>query len=114
RDGKTIPSAAAQRIRELFKSMEYIPAYFRWHDPAVRTTPAFTLWGMTRMYFWYLFRSPRHRKAFFDFNALPAYLYIGKAIFENSRLSRRRSRQYWRDVFMARNRDWKRAMPSRL
>ena len=50
------PKDAAARIREMFRGLDYVPTYFRWHDPAVRTTPAFTIGGMTRMYFWYLLR----------------------------------------------------------
>jgi hypothetical protein len=63
---------------------------------------------MTRMYFWFLFRSPRHlRKPLFDWNPFTAYLYIAKSVLENSRLSRRRNRFYIRDVFRAWNADWK-------
>jgi FADH2 O2-dependent halogenase len=108
RDGKTSPADAAQRIRALFKPIKYFPTYFRWHDAAMRTTPAFTLWGMTRMYFWFLFRCPRHlRKPLFDWNPFTAYLYIAKAVLRNSRLSRRRNFLYIRDVFRAWNSDWK-------
>ncbi len=108
RDGTAAPSEAAQRIRGLFKGIEYFPTYFRWHEASVRTTPAFTLWGMTRMYFWFLLFAPRHlRKPLFDWNPFTAYLYIAKSILENSRLSRRRNWFYVRDVFRAWNRDWK-------
>jgi FADH2 O2-dependent halogenase len=110
RDGQTKPADAARNIRGLFKSIKYFPTYFHWHEASVRTTPAFTLWGMTRMYFWFLFFSPRHlRKPLFDWNPFTAYLYIAKSILENSRSSRRRNRHYWRDVFTAWNSDWKQA-----
>lgn len=108
RDGQSSPSEAAQQIRALFKGIKYFPTYFRWHEASVRTTPAFTLWGMTRMYFWFLFRSPPHlRKPLFDWNPFTAYLYIAKSVLENRRLSRRRNRFYIRDVFRAWNGDWK-------
>ncbi len=107
RDGLTSPSDAARRIRALFKPIKYFPKYFRWHDAAMRTTPAFTIWGMTRMYFWFLFRSPRElRKPLFDWNPFTAYLYIFNSVRQNSKLSGRRNRFYVRDVFKAWNRDW--------
>jgi hypothetical protein len=60
------------------------------------------------MYFWFLFRCPRHlRKPLFDWNPFTAYLYIAKAVLRNSRLSRRRNFLYIRDVFRAWNSDWK-------
>lgn len=108
RDGQSSPADAAREIRGLFKSIKYFPTYFRWHESSSRTTPAFTIWGMTRMYFWFLFRSPRHlRKPLFDWNPFTAYLYIARSVLENSRLSRRRNRFYIRDVFRAWNADWK-------
>ena len=108
RDGQSSPADAAREIRGLFKSIKYFPTYFRWHESSSRTTPAFTIWGMTRMYLWFLFRSPRHlRKPLFDWNPFTAYLYIVRSVLENSRLSRRRNRFYIRDVFRAWNADWK-------
>ena len=107
RDGQVAAAEAARRIRSLFKSIQYFPAYFRWHDAAVRTTPAFTVWGMTKMYFWFLLRAPRRvRKPLFDWNPFTAYRYILNSILENRRLSRRRNRLYIRDVFKAWNTDW--------
>jgi hypothetical protein len=91
----------------MFRSLNYVPTYFHWHDPSVRTTPAFTIGGMTRMYFWYLFRSPR---AVFDelFGWKPwtAYRYILASILRKMGLSRRRTRGYIRDVFLPWNREW--------
>jgi FADH2 O2-dependent halogenase len=108
RDGLSSPAEAAQRIRGLFKSIKYFPTYFHWHDPTVRTTPAFTIWGMTKMYFWFLLRSPRHlRGPLFDWSPFTAYRYIAQSVLENSRLARRRNRFYIRDVFRAWNGDWK-------
>jgi FADH2 O2-dependent halogenase len=113
RDGLTSPSEAAQRIRALFKGIKYFPTYFRWHEAAVRTTPAFTLWGMTRMYFWFLFRSPSHlRKPLFDWSPVTAYLYIFKSVLSNRKASGRRNRLYVRDVFKAWNSDWTAASKS--
>ena len=107
RDGETSPSEAAQQIRGLFKGIKYFPTYFRWHEAEMRTTPAFTVWGMTRMYFWFLFRSPQHlRKPLFDWSALTAYRYIYDSLRMNSKSSKRRNRSYVRDVFKAWNRDW--------
>jgi FADH2 O2-dependent halogenase len=108
RDGQTSPAEAAKRIRGLFKGIQYVPAYWRWHEAVSRTTPAFTLWGMTKMYFWFVFFSPSHlRKPLWGWSALTAYRYILNSILENSRLSRRRSHLYVRDVFRAWNTDWK-------
>jgi FADH2 O2-dependent halogenase len=101
------PKEAAQRIREMFRSLNYVPTYWKWHDPTVRTTPAFTIGGMTRMYFWYLFRSPR---AVFDelygWKPWTAYSHIFSAMLKNTSSQRRRSRRYIRDVFKAWNREW--------
>lgn len=108
RDGRAEPRAAAARIRGMFKDLPYVPTYFRWHDPSVRTTPAFTVWGMTRMYFWYLFRTPRAlRKRLYDWSPFTGYAVILKSILENRRLALRRKRSYVRDVFKAWNDDWR-------
>ncbi len=107
RDGHTEPKEAAQNIRSLFKSMSYCPTFWRWHDPKVRTTPAFTFWGMTRMYIWYLLHAPRHvRNHMFDWNPIKAYAFIFRSIRRNSIMSTRRKRFYIRDVFKAWNKDW--------
>ena len=101
------PKAAAARIRGLFKGLPYVPTYFRWHDPNVRTTPAFTVWGMTRMYFWYFFRTPRAlRKRLYDWSPLTGYASHPESLLENRRLALRRKRSYVRDVFKAWNDDW--------
>ena len=56
--GRRAPGDAAASIRSMMRNLPYVPSYWRWHDPSSRTTPAFTLGGMTRMYFWYLLRAP--------------------------------------------------------
>jgi tetracycline 7-halogenase / FADH2 O2-dependent halogenase len=107
RRGEVPPKQAAAAIRGLFKDLPFVPTYFRWSDPAMRTTPAFTVWGMTRMYFWYRLRAPkamRHR--LFDWSPLTAYGVIWKALRENSRAAMRRKWRYVRDVFKAWNDDW--------
>ncbi|HEV2843312.1 MAG TPA: tryptophan 7-halogenase [Thermoanaerobaculia bacterium] len=107
RAGEVQPKAAAAMIRGLFKGLPYVPTYFRWHDPAVRTTPAFTVWGMTRMYFWYFFKTPRAmRKRLYNWSPFTGYGVILKSLRENSRLARNRKRRYERDVFKAWNEDW--------
>jgi tetracycline 7-halogenase / FADH2 O2-dependent halogenase len=107
RDGQTSPAEAAQKIRGLFKGIKYLPTYWRWHERVVRTTPAFTIWGMTKMYFWFLFFAPGHlRKPLFGWNPLTAYKYILTSILDNNGASRRRKRSYIRDVFKAWNSDW--------
>ena len=105
--GQTSPKEAAGKIRALFKGIRYLPPYWRWDDAAVRTTPAFTIWGMTKMYLWFLFFSPSHlRKPLFGWSAFTAYKYIFRSILENNGASRRRKRSYIRDVFKAWNGDW--------
>jgi tetracycline 7-halogenase / FADH2 O2-dependent halogenase len=107
RCGEAAPKAAAAKIRAMFKGLPYVPTYFRWHDPAVRTTPAFTVWGMTRMYFWYFFKTPRAmRKRLYNWSPFTGYGVILKSLRENSRLARNRKRRYERDVFKAWNEDW--------
>lgn len=101
------PKEAANNIRELFRGLNYVPTYFLWHDKAVRTTPAFTVGGMTRMYFWYLFKSPRLVfRELYGWKPWTAYAYIWRSILHNTSNSRRRSRGYIRDVFKAWNREW--------
>ncbi len=105
-------SEAAQKIRSLFKGIKYVPAYWRWHEASVRTTPSFTIWGMTRMYIWFLLFAPAElRRPLFGWNPLTAYKYVFGSILENNGASRRRKRSYIRDVFKAWNRDW---LPERL
>jgi FADH2 O2-dependent halogenase len=107
RSGSAEPKAAAASIRNLFKGLPYVPTYFKWHDPSVRTTPAFTVWGMTRMYLWYYFKTPRAlRKRLYDWSPFTAYGVILKSLLENRRLALRRKRSYVRDVFTSWNEDW--------
>jgi FADH2 O2-dependent halogenase len=107
RDGQTTPAEAAQKIRSLFKGIKYVPTYWRWHEKSVRSTPAFTVWGMTKMYIWFLLFAPREmRQPLFGWNPLTAYRYVFGSILENNGASRRRKRSYIRDVFTAWNRDW--------
>jgi hypothetical protein len=62
---------------------------------------------MTRMYFWYLLRSPRPVfEELYGWKPWTAYGYIFSSILKNMRLARRRSRGYIRDVFKAWNREW--------
>lgn len=101
------PKEAADNIRELFRGLDYVPTYFKWHDKTVRTTPAFTIGGMTRMYFWYLFKSPRavfHE--LYGWKPWTAYKSILMSILHNMGISRRRTRGYIRDVFKAWNKEW--------
>ncbi|HEV2764183.1 MAG TPA: tryptophan 7-halogenase [Pyrinomonadaceae bacterium] len=108
RDGLKEPKEAAANIRGLFKGLKYVPDYWRWHEAEVRTTPAFTIWGMTKMYFWFLFYSPAHlRQHLFGWSSLTAYKYILNSIRSDRHLSKRRNRLYVRDVFRAWNMDWK-------
>jgi len=101
------PKKAAARIREMFRNLNYVPTYFRWHDPAVRTTPAFTLGGLTRMYFWYLLKSPKPvYRELFGWNPLAAYGYIFGRIWQNVSAARQRTWRYIRDVFHAQNNEW--------
>ena len=107
RDGQTSPAEAAQKIRGLFKGIKYVPTYWRWHEKSVRTTPAFTVWGMTKMYIWFLLFAPREmRQPLYSWNPLTAYRYVFGSILENNVASRRRKRSYIRDVFKAWNLDW--------
>jgi len=101
------PKAAANNIRELFRGLDYVPTYFQWHDKVVRTTPAFTIGGMTRMYFWYLFKSPRAVfEELYGWKPFTAYKYIFMSILHTMGLNRRRTNSYIRDVFKAWNKEW--------
>jgi FADH2 O2-dependent halogenase len=105
--GQADPSEAARHIRALFKPIDYVPGYWRWHELASRTTPAFTVWGMTKMYIWYLLFSPREVfRSLYGWSPLTAYRYVLSSIWQDRRLSHRRNRLYVRDVFRAWNTDW--------
>jgi tetracycline 7-halogenase / FADH2 O2-dependent halogenase len=106
RNGKN-PKEAANDIRAMFRGLNYVPTYFKWHDASVRTTPAFTIGGMTRMYFWYLFKAPRAVfNELYGWKPWTAYAYIFSSIFKHSKIQRRRSRGYVRDVFKAWNQEF--------
>lgn len=107
RDGETTPAEAAKKIRSLFDGLKYVPSYWRWHEAFVRTTPAFTIWGMTKMYFWFTFFAPSSlRKSLFGWSSFTAYKYILASILDSNRASARRKRSYIRDVFKAWNQEW--------
>ena len=104
RRGRRSKGSRANNIREMFRGLDYVPTYFKWHDKTVRTTPAFTIGGMTRMYFWYLFKSPRVVfQELYGWKPWTAYKYILVSILHNMGISRRRTRGYIRDVFKAWN-----------
>lgn len=108
RDGMLTPAEGAKRIRASFKGIKYLPGYWRWDDASVRSTPAFTLWGMTKMYFWFQLYSPKElRKPLFDWSSITAYRYIFNAMLKSNRAARKRKSSYIRDVFKAWNLDWK-------
>ena len=56
---------AAQQIRELFKDMNYCPTYWNWDNPNSRSTPAFTVTELMRMYLWYQRKAPKHIREYF-------------------------------------------------
>jgi tetracycline 7-halogenase / FADH2 O2-dependent halogenase len=106
--GEIDAKTAADRIRRGFKGLTYVPTHWRWDDPTVRTTPTFTLWGMTRMYFWYYFKSPKAvRNQLFNWSAWTAYKYIFKSILDSYKASRSRKHRFVRDVFKAWNKEWR-------
>lgn len=89
------------------KQLSYVPTYFRWHDKRTRTTPAFTVPGITRMYFWYRLFAPKEVwKSFFGWSPWTAYGYVFSTLWTTSRLSRRSSWLFVRDTFKAWNRDY--------
>ena len=107
RSGEATAAEAAAAIRDLYRETAFVPSYWRWHDPAVRATPAFTLWGMTRMYFWYRLRAPREvSRQLYGWGPWTAYRYIFRSIRAHNKQSRRRRNTFVRDVFRAWNRDW--------
>jgi len=113
RDGHRDPKDAARAIRGMMKSLSYLPDYFKWHAMESRTTPAFTVSGITRMYFWYrLFAPAEVKKVLFDWSPFTAYRYVLSMLWENWRLSRRRSRGFARDTFKAWNQDYAVVNPS--
>lgn len=108
RRGEAPPKEVAANIRAMFKDLPLVPTYFRWHEATSRTTPAFTVWGMTRMYFWYRLRAPRAlRKRLYDWSPLTGYAVILRSLFANSRAASRRKWGFVRDVFRAWNDDWR-------
>lgn len=107
REGSLDSKTAAAEMRGLWRGIDFVPTYFDWSNPRVRTTPAFTVMGVTRMYFWYFFKAPKEiYRALFDWSPLTAYRYILRSVWATRRSSARRRRQYVRDVFKAWNLDW--------
>jgi len=105
--GEIDAATAAASIRRGLKGLTYVPTYWRWDDPTVRTTPAFTVWGMTKMYFWYYLRAPKSvYRQLYGWSPITAYRYVLNSIWENNRSSKRRKRTFVRDVFKAWNLDW--------
>lgn len=113
REGAAEPAEAARRIRGLFAAPRgYLPAYYRWHDPRVRTTPTFTFGAATRLYLWYLLRADRRvRCHLMSWSPLKAYAFVLGSVLRSRRRAGRRGRGYARDAFRAWNRDWE-APPS--
>ncbi len=108
RKGERDPKEAAKAIVALFENMNYTPTFWQWSDTSVRSTPAFTVWGMTKMYIWYLLNAPKDvRKVMMGWNPLTAYGYVFKSIVASARSNKRRRRNYVRDVFKHWNKDWK-------
>ena len=104
RNGQLSPKIAAAKIRLLFKDMNYCPSYWKWDDPNVRSTPAFTIWGMTKMYLWYYFKAPKHvKEVMYDWSPFTAYKYIFQSIRSSNRSSKKRKKKFTRDVFRAWN-----------
>ena len=105
--GEIDAPTAAGRIRQLFKGLSYVPTYWGWSDSSVRTTPAFTVTGMTRMYLWYYLRAPREvYRELYGWSPFTAYRYILRSIWESNHRSAVRKRTFIRDVFKAWNLDW--------
>jgi len=105
--GEIDAKTAADRIRRGFKGINYVPTYWRWDDPNMRTTPAFTLWGMTKMYFWYYLVAPKEiHRALYNWSPFTAYRVIFKSMWDSSAAARDRSHRFIRDVFKAWNREW--------
>jgi hypothetical protein len=62
---------------------------------------------MTKMYYWYYFRSPKAiRKALLNWSSWTAYKAIFGSMLESDRNSRSRTLRFIRDVFKAWNREW--------
>lgn len=107
RAGTRTTKEAADNIREMFRHVNYVPTYFNWHDKTVRTTPAFTIGGMTKMYFWYRLFAPKEVfEHLYDWGPLTAYSYIFEAVLRNRRLAKRRNSSYIRDVFLPWNQEF--------
>jgi FADH2 O2-dependent halogenase len=105
--GELDAKTAAARIRQGFKGINYVPTFWRWDDATVRTTPTFTLWGMTKMYFWYYLRAPKEvYQDLYGWSPFTAYKYILKSILSSSRDSDSRRRRFIRDVWKAWNNEW--------
>lgn len=99
-EGKLTSHEAAQTIRDLFKQAQYLPRYFRWHDPQIRATPTFTIPDATKMYLWYLFRASKTcRKYLMAWSLSGAYGYTWRSLRDHRRRVTKRRHGFFRDTF---------------
>ncbi len=108
KEEKLCPKQAANEIRSLIANADYFPKYMKWGDPKVRATKPYTLIRMIRIYLWYVFKGPKeHKQYLVGFNPVTVYLYIFKSVFKNNKLANKRKWWFIRDIFKAKNSDWK-------
>jgi tetracycline 7-halogenase / FADH2 O2-dependent halogenase len=112
RIGKATKEDTAANIRQLFTNMNYCPSYWKWDQMSSRTTPAFTVGEMTKMYLWYYFKAPKHiREKFYNWSPLTAYKYIWNSMRSNKKSNQRRKSSYSREIFRSFQTDLKKVRP---
>ena len=97
--GHITAAEAASGIRSLIADLDYLPSYYNWHRKEVRSTPAYTVPDMTKMYLWFAFFAPKEvRKDLMGSKLSGVFSYTWKNLKQHrARVSSRRS--YLRDIF---------------
>ncbi|MCB9794628.1 MAG: tryptophan 7-halogenase [Alphaproteobacteria bacterium] len=99
------PAEVAAELRAQLRETPCSPDYWRFDDPAVRATPAFTMPGMARLYAWFHREAPRSLAlTIFDWSLVTAVRYFFREWWRQRRRGRGRSWGYFSDGFRARGR----------
>ncbi|MCB9797316.1 MAG: tryptophan 7-halogenase [Alphaproteobacteria bacterium] len=97
------PAVVAAALRAQLEETPCAPDYWRFHDPAVRATPAFTMPGMVRLYVWFHLRAPASlARTVFDWGLGTAVRYFLREWWRQRRRARGRSWGYFADGLRAR------------
>lgn len=105
--GRLTHAEAGRRIFKQLGDLNFVPAYMGFGDPHHRATALFTLQSGARHVLWYRLRGPKQWR---DYCTFPLLTYAAAGVgFTREAVGRslNRSLAVIRDVFFARNQDWR-------